>query len=314
MSLVKFRLLPKRRKILIISIVILLFVGVGVGFAVYKKNSVIKWEEIKEGDSLEEMSKLTVTPNSDGSEDSELSESIDSDESETTTSQDQEGSEQSTGTEATSQEEVEEEEDDDEEIDTTPVLKNLIVDFAPYNGGTGRAGSFLFELSEDKVFLEFGAVVDESKVLPTFEYRVVAGSSVYAAADAYILSVVYQAVTADYEISTALDMIEFDYVVSYDHIKNPTVSMGDWVTAGTVLGTAGTWSATLGRTELMVIGDFTPTGNTAFCPFSFFDPSLKITYMNKVTQHMSDWEAFKSDTGIYDQGSMVAPGCNAWTY
>ncbi len=59
-----------------------------------------------------------------------------------------------------------------------PVLKNLLVDFAPYDASTGMAGAFNFEQSvnDDKVFLEFGAEVEngdgDTKILPTFEYRV----------------------------------------------------------------------------------------------------------------------------------------------
>ncbi len=61
------------------------------------------------------------------------------------------------------------------------LLKNLLIDFGDWDPATNRSGSFLFLESEDKDFLEFGAEVtglEGSKILPTFEYRVLANSNV----------------------------------------------------------------------------------------------------------------------------------------
>ena len=79
--------------------------------------------------------------------------------------------------------------------------------------------------------------------------------------------------------------------------------------AGQVLGNPGTWSTELGRTELMVMED-----DTGHCPFTFFDPALREAYEAKVATLMADWEAFKADTAIYDDGAMPHPGCNGLTW
>ncbi|MHA1144681.1 MAG: hypothetical protein ACTSRW_08085 [Candidatus Helarchaeota archaeon] len=77
------------------------------------------------------------------------------------------------------------------------------------------------------------------------------------------------------------------------------------VTAGTVLGNPGTWHDEFGRVELSI--DYGMSSHMA--PFLMFDQTLRTTYENKVWQLMTDWEAFKSNTSIYDQASMVLAGC-----
>lgn len=191
--------------------------------------------------------------------------------------------------------------------DTPPVLKNLVVAFGPYNAGTGRAGDFLFEANEDKVFLEFNAEVtgpDGPKLLPTFEYRVAADASVYSPVNGTITRYEFQNDTQDYEIgiSSAKNAL---YSVNIDHITNIAVEKGDVVGPGDLLGNPGPWSATLGRTELMIVDD-----DRAYCPFSYFDESLRGQFEEQVSDLMSDWETFKGDDTIYDEAQMVYPGCN----
>lgn len=48
---------------------------------------------------------------------------------------------------------------------------------------------------------------------------------------------------------------------------------------------------------------------TYFCPFIFFEESLKEEYIAKVTKMMSDWEDFKNDSSIYSESNQPIPGC-----
>lgn len=191
-----------------------------------------------------------------------------------------------------------------------PVLKNLIIDIEPYNSGTGMAGGFNFtdSYNEEKVFLEFGAEVDDgaggTKILPTFEYRTDPDAQVYSPVKGEITMLDFQDDTQDYELS--IGQSSFDTVgVWIDHVKNIQVAEGDSVKAGDLLGTAGNWSATVGRVELML------TNTVGYpCPFNYFDEDLKTEYENKITQLMNDWETFKYDDTIYDEDSMTyAAGC-----
>jgi len=188
------------------------------------------------------------------------------------------------------------------------IITNLGVNFGPYDPATDKAGDFVFTMSANKVFLEFGAQVsspDGVKELPTFEYRIDPKAHVMAITEGEIVRMVYQDETDDYEIG-ARSTKDPEFYVGYDHIKSPTVKMGDKLVSGQVLGNPGTWDATYGRFEIMINND---AKGLSYCPFVFFDPALLAEYQQKVSQLMQDWEAYKSDANIYDEDGHVSPGC-----
>jgi len=188
-----------------------------------------------------------------------------------------------------------------------PVLKNLGVDFAAYDPSTGSAGAFVFTDSEEKVFFEFGAVVqgpEGQKVLPTFEYIVSSEANVYAVCDGIVLETRYQEDTQDYEVIIS-PAVGSPWRVSQDHIRDIRVSQGDKVKAGDVLGKPGTWSDGLGRTEIMVFKEQFFGEPRAYAPFRFFDPELSQEYQQKVWRLMEDWENFKNDPTVYNQEAMT---------
>jgi hypothetical protein len=189
------------------------------------------------------------------------------------------------------------------------VISGLGVVFAPWNKATNRAGDFLFRAGEQKVFFEFGArVIDAgggTKELPTFEYRIDKNALVTAVAEGRIILFEYKSDTRDYGI-LAESSADPRWQVGYDHVRNPRVGMGDLLSPGTVLGNPGTWSADLGRFEIMI--NNTSTG-LSYCPFCVFDPDSAEAHKTKVLRHMTDWEAFKKDTAIYDEKRHPFPGC-----
>ncbi len=190
------------------------------------------------------------------------------------------------------------------------VLKNLLVDFAPWDPETDTAGAFIFRTNFDKVFFEFGAVVtgpDGPKTLSTFEYIVDEDADLYAPMDAKVNLITYQEDSSDYEIHLKIPNSDSQMTLGIDHVLNPTVAVGDVVSAGDVIGNPGTWSTEgFGRTEIEIFGD-----GAMHCAFEFFDTDLQVEYEAKVTQMMSDWETFKGDDAIYDESAMAdyAEGC-----
>jgi hypothetical protein len=189
-----------------------------------------------------------------------------------------------------------------------PVLKNLLANFAVWDPITDSAGDFKFLASEEKVFLEFGAVVmtpDGPKTLPTFEYRLPLDTTVVSPIDGTVASIRFQADTEDYEIHL-MSSPTSPFLVVVDHVRDLLISEGDAVAAGQSLGKVGPFSLTLGRTELIVVNFIE---ETAYCPFELFDPDLLLEFQQKVVDLMDDWESFKGDASIYDQAAMVAPGC-----
>ncbi len=191
-----------------------------------------------------------------------------------------------------------------------PVLKNLIVSFEDYDPATQTAGDFIFQSNYNKMFLEFGAVVqgpDGPKILPTFEYILDENAQVLAPCDGLITRLYFRDDSQDYSMIIK-NQENSTWFVNLDHIKNITVQEGDRLTAREVIGNPGNWNNApgLGRVELSVIND---EERRNYCPFYVFDPALKSIYEAKVLQLMTDWETFKNDLTIYDQENMAAPAC-----
>ncbi|MHA1285530.1 MAG: hypothetical protein ACTSQP_23745, partial [Promethearchaeota archaeon] len=111
--------------------------------------------------------------------------------------------------------------------------------------------------------------------------------------------------TQDYEIVIKTSPLS-PWLVVQDHVLNLTISVGQKIVVGTILGKPGTGIGQLGRTEIQVYLEIT---NTNYAPFLLFDPSLREEYEQKVWNLMSDWENFKNDTTIYDQEAMIYAGC-----
>lgn len=185
-----------------------------------------------------------------------------------------------------------------------PVLKNLIVSIEVWDQATNLAGSIFFKASREKVFLEFGATKEANNAqgysyLPTFEYYTTPEAVVFSPIDGVITTMTYQADTDDYEMSIVPELGS-DWIIFIDHVKDLQVSSGETLVAGQVLGTAGNFDATLGRTELQV-----RAFNTDWAPFRYFDPNLTTEYQNKIWALMASWETFKGDPDLYDEAVML---------
>ena len=194
-----------------------------------------------------------------------------------------------------------------------PVLFNLGVELGAYNPGTGRAGALVFDTSFQRVFFEFGAIVngpDGPKVLPTFEYVVGTDTRVMAPAAGVVTRVAFQDDSQDYEIHIRPKSNSVWNVV-LDHVASPEVDEEMAVGAGDEIGDAGTGaSASLRRTEIMVVNDDT---ERAWCPLAVFDPGTLATNSAIVLGVMTAWENVKGDPSIYDEGTMSPPGCQSTT-
>jgi hypothetical protein len=168
-----------------------------------------------------------------------------------------------------------------------PVLKNLGVEFAPYNPLTSRAGDFIFDARYEKVFWEYGVTVSDglggTKALHGF------------------ITGVHDQDGVDYEIWIHTAPKNSAWTLNIDHITNPRVSVGQAVSAGDTVGNPGPWDATVGRVEIMLAEQ---TENAYWAPFACFDPDSLDVYQNKVWTIMEEWETFKGDTTLYDETTM----------
>jgi hypothetical protein len=214
-------------------------------------------------------------------------------------------------------------EDEEEEADDTPlVLENLGVNFAEYDADDGMAGDFDFTSSTNvrgeggtgtncaansQLFFEFG-YVGETKLLPTFEYRVVDSAKVVSPVDGIVIAAEEQEV-GDYAVVIARG-VDASWRLEIDHLNNLQVAEGDVVKAGDYLGTAGEWDLEeddQGRTEIMLYNYDT---GLSYCPFDYFNEETKDDYIAAIETHMDEWESetCKGET-IWQRDEMHVIGC-----
>ena len=194
-------------------------------------------------------------------------------------------------------------------VDTgTPTIKNLALNMEPYDSETGLAGDFDFptaKLREALIFTVFGDVLSGTTLNPTFEYKAKEGSSVTSISDGTVVSIGYDSDNSDYSVGvTPTDASS--WLISYDHVLDVAVAEGAAVSSGDVIGKIGTWYGGIGRTEIQI---FKESNGLSYCPFTYFDSSLTDEYQNKILQLMNDWEDYMDDDTIFDEDSMVLPGC-----
>ena len=168
--------------------------------------------------------------------------------------------------------------------DPAPVLSVPIVDLAgSYDPVTKRMGALncTFTFGTDPndrwCFNAFGSSAVPGKQGVSYDYKVVAGATVFAAAAGTVFRV--EAETSafypnEFEIETRASS-GGSYSVIYDHVKNLTVGLGSIVQPGMALGTAGihtTNPSVWGRVELQInrITERTPViRGVSLCPRAF---------------------------------------------
>ena len=201
-----------------------------------------------------------------------------------------------------------------------PVIKNLSLDFAPFESGTGSAGDFLFTLGSDtgtinKIY-DTAFNFNDMKLRPLHVF----GDTLLAHdgspgsrelvfhpdADAYIVSpidgVVTQIIAQDDYGGTVIDNEVFiapvegsGWQISLDHLRNPLqVEVGDSVSAGDNIGKPSLEYehddeiTDIGMSEFLVLSP----DNRCWCPFALFDDTLADTWKSNVSQLMQDWEDY----------------------
>jgi len=188
-----------------------------------------------------------------------------------------------------------------------PLIKNLGVTFADYDPSTKKAGDFLFTTSKARPLGEFGQpVLDErgsTKLLPHYTYwSIPPETPVMAIADGDVVAVRYEQETNDYGVHIR-PVYDSYWDFNYDHLSRAIVKENDTVKSGEIIGYAGS------QLEIAVV--FEKDGSGTFYPLlPYFDPLLKNEYEQQVWNLLSDWEAYKGNSNIYDEKAMVpCPAC-----
>lgn len=188
-----------------------------------------------------------------------------------------------------------------------PTLSNLGLDIQPWNSTPGStAGAFTFDAANpDAPFIPYGANIS-NKTWVNIEFKPRLNAQVLSPLGGIVTAVEAQESAQEgYEIQIKTQS-DSCYMVILDHVRSPTVSAGDTVTANQVLGIPGAWSAYAGQFEIQINSD-----SGQHCPTNYLSSTAATSVKASMTQLMTDWETLKSNTSIFNQAAMTVPGCLA---
>lgn len=195
------------------------------------------------------------------------------------------------------------------------LLKSIGFKFDTYNPATLSAGDMKFtktKLQFDQIFSPFGQPdprnpgSDAKNPQPVFILPL--GTNVLSLVDGEVVEV-KQIYSGDYTVMVAQNN-KSPWIYETEHIKNPTVKIGDKVTAGQVLGIVSDYDTKntpgFGLVEIGILH----AGAVAehVCPFRYMDSSIKSKVNSDITKLYTAWETYLGKN-IYNQETHVSPGC-----
>ena len=218
--------------------------------------------------------------------------------------------------------------------DIPAIIQNWGFNFTDYSTATGRAGDMLIKGVTPPTFSgptaatdnamyrlligPIGAVV-QGMVEPQYGFYLPLGTSVISMVSGTVCDVP-KLYSNDYSVRVAPPgmacMQGGAYILyEHEHILNPTVKVGDKVTAGQKLGIVGDynphWKAKgLGVLETGVY--FSKKGSNApwhACLSSFLDPTKKSAMLATLSSAFAAWETELGDNTLYDEAKMSPVGC-----
>lgn len=198
------------------------------------------------------------------------------------------------------------------------LLKSIGIDLDYYDSNTGMAGDFLFtrqELKFNRLFMGFAFVIpsdmsgsgkDKANPQPTFVVPL--GTPVRALVDGVVASIP-TLWSGDYSIMITTNGTLQKWIYETEHIINPTVKVGDKVTAGQIVGEVSDFDDGapdgFGTVEIGILkGGQTPEH---VCPFAYLDDSIREETFKKMNNLFKSWEDYVGDQTLYEETAI--PGC-----
>lgn len=218
--------------------------------------------------------------------------------------------------------------------DIPAIIQNWGFNFADYDPATGKAGDMQIKGVVAPTFTGPNAAVDnamyrlligpigekvQGQIEPQFGFMVPLGTAVISMITGTVCDLP-KLYSNDYSIRIAPPgmacMQGGAYILfEHEHVLNPSVKVGDKVTAGQKIAIASDynpyWKAKgLGILETGVF--FSKKGSTApwhACLSSFIDPSKKTAMLATLSKAFAAWEAERGDSTFYNEGAMSPVGC-----
>jgi hypothetical protein len=219
--------------------------------------------------------------------------------------------------------------------DVPAIIQNWGFNFADYSEATGKAGDMLIKgvtpptftgstAAKDNAMYRFligpiGLLKSEGMIEPQMAFYLPLGTPVISMVNGTVCDVPklysndYSVRVAPPEMSCTQDGAYILY--EHEHLLDPTVKVGDKVTAGQKIGVVSDynphWKAKgLGVIETGVF--FSKKGSNApwhACLSSFLDPTKKSAMLATLSSAFAAWEAEVGDTTLYEEAKMSPVGC-----
>lgn len=206
-------------------------------------------------------------------------------------------------------------------VETEPplLLGSVGFKFEDYNPATGKAGDIVFTktpLPFDQIHGVFGqqdprSPNDTSKRNPQPVVILPLGTKILSIVTGEVVEV-KELYLGDMTVWVAKDK-QSQYFYETEHIINPTVKVGDKVTAGQVIGEVSNYDSHnnpgFGLIELGILHP-TPDGGVPehLCPFNYLDPSIKDKVNTSFTKLHAAWNQYLGKQ-VYNYTTFATPGC-----
>lgn len=218
--------------------------------------------------------------------------------------------------------------------DIPAIIQNWGFNFTDYSAATGKAGDMLIKGVTPPTFTgpnaatdnamyrlligPIGAVV-QGMVEPQMGFYLPLGTSVVSMVTGTVCDLA-KLYSNDYSVRVAppgMSCMQGGAYVLYEHehLLNPTVKVGDKVTAGQKLGIVSDYNSNWKAKGLGVIETgvfFSKKGSNApwhACLSSFLDPTKKSAMLATLSSAYAAWETELGDTTLYDEAKMSPVGC-----
>lgn len=188
-----------------------------------------------------------------------------------------------------------------------------------YNPSTNTAGDIKFtkiKLPFEQLYSPFGqqdprSPNDPSKKNPQPTVILPLGTKVLSLVTGEVVEV-KQLYSGDMTVMVAKDK-NSQYLYETEHIKNPTVKVGDKVTAGQVIGEVSDYDSHnnpgFGLIEIGILHATTDGGPpNHICPLNYLDPSIKDKTFASLTKLYTAWNQYLGKE-IYKHSTFATPGC-----
>lgn len=196
------------------------------------------------------------------------------------------------------------------------LLKGIGVNLAEYDPATNKAGDFVFtkqKLQFDRIWMDYAFSIPASSAgaakrnpQPTFILPL--GTKVRSLVDGIVIDIP-KLYSGDYSVMVAPDM-QSRWRYETEHVINPTVKIGDRVSAGQVVAEVSDYDSRntpgFGLVEIGILKGGNPPQH--LCPFQYLDPSIKDDTQRNIRALNQAWEKYRGQSDLYDE-TVEPVGC-----